>query len=116
MKTPLKSIKYLILTIYAFPVLVLAQGGGITSLQSLLNFAMSYITILTRIVVVLGTIFFFWGMALFILHAEEEDKEEDKKKMFWGLIVITVMFAIWGIIKFLQVSLFGTVVPGAPTF
>ena len=58
---------------------------------------------------------FFWGMALFVLHAgEEEKREEGKKKMLWGIIAITIMFAIWGIVKFLQVGIFGSIVPGAP--
>lgn len=98
-----------------FPMLVGAQSGGITSLQRLLQVGMSYISVLTRIVVIFGIIFFFWGMALFILHAEEEDKEEDKKKMLWSIIAITVMFAIWGIIKFFQIAFFGSIFPGAPS-
>jgi len=116
MKKILKSTKYLALTIFSLPFLVSAQSTRITSLQSLLQVGMSYISSLTKIVVTLGIVFFFWGMAQFILHAEEEDKEEDKKKMFWGIIIITVMFAIWGIVKFFQMAFFGSIYPGAPTF
>src|SRR3989344_5190627 len=111
MKNYLKSIKYLALSALSFPLFASAQSPSITSLQSLLQVGMTYISSLTRIVVILGLVFFFWGMALFIHHAGEEDKEEDKKKMLWGIITITVMFAIWGIVKFLQLAFFGSISP-----
>ena len=45
---------------------------------------------------------FGWGVAQFILNAQEEAKREKGKQfMIWGIVAITVMFSIWGLVKIL---------------
>jgi hypothetical protein len=55
----------------------------------------------------LAIVFFFWGMAQFILHDAGNDKtrEDGKKKMLWGIIALFVMASIMGIIQFIGSSL-----------
>lgn len=54
------------------------------------------------IVFSLALIFFFWGMGQFILKAgDAKMREEGKQKMIWGVVVIFVMFSIFGIITFI---------------
>lgn len=84
----------------------------ITSIQDLINAVGGLITILLPIFAGVALLFFIWGLATFILHADDTDAhEEGKKKMFWGVIALFVMISIWGIIGFFQTDFFG----GAPT-
>lgn len=68
---------------------------------------------LIRISFSVAVLFFFWGIARFILAAGDEKKiEEGKRMMFWGVIALFVMASISGIISLLQ----GTLgVPGTNT-
>ena len=57
---------------------------------------------LILVIFALAVVFFFWGLAKFILHsAEEEAKEEGRRMMLWGIIGFVVMFGLWGIVNFL---------------
>ena len=107
MKNLLKSKNILFASLFSFAMIAFPVYGAIGSAQELTVFIFNTVSSLTRIVMILATVFFFWGMALFILHAEEEDKEEDKKKMLWGIITLAVMFGIWGIIRVLQSFILG---------
>ena len=58
------------------------------------------------IIVGLAVLVFFWGIVKFIYHAgDEKAVEEGKMLMVWGLIVIFVMFALWGILGYFQYQL-----------
>ena len=54
----------------------------------------------TPIVVALALLYFFWGLAKYILSAgEKESKDEGRKIMIWGIIALFVMVSVWGIIN-----------------
>ena len=49
---------------------------------------------------------FFWGLIKFIASAGDTEKRKDGKQfMVWGVVALFVMFAIWGIIAFINTSL-----------
>ncbi len=50
----------------------------------------------------IAILFFFWGVAQFILNDAGNDKtrDEGKKKILWGIIALFVMFSIYGILNF----------------
>ncbi|MES2213484.1 MAG: hypothetical protein V4473_01425 [Patescibacteria group bacterium] len=51
----------------------------------------------------LALVYFFWGMAQFILNAGvEKAREEGKNKMIWGIIALFVMFSIYGILNWIS--------------
>jgi hypothetical protein len=53
----------------------------------------------------LAILFFFYGLAIYILHAGDPDKaSEGKSIMIWGILALFVMTSIYGIIGFLQRS------------
>ncbi len=63
---------------------------------------LSFLNVLVKVIIALALVFFLWGMALFILNSGNEDKRsEGKQKMFWGIIALAVMIAIWGIVRLL---------------
>lgn len=54
------------------------------------------------IVAALALLFFFWGLANFIFHADNEEKrKEGKSVMIWGIVALFVMVSVWGIVYLL---------------
>jgi Ni,Fe-hydrogenase I cytochrome b subunit len=56
------------------------------------------------IVIALGLLAFFWGLAKFIFKVGGDEKAVDdgKRIMKWGLIALFVMVSVWGIIRFID--------------
>jgi len=45
---------------------------------------------------------FIWGVVQFVLNSSEEAKKEQGRQfMLWGIIALTVMFSIWGLVSIL---------------
>jgi len=58
------------------------------------------------IVAGLALLYFFWGLVKFIFHADDVEKhEEGRNIMVWGLLALFVMFAVWGLVRFLNSAL-----------
>ena len=54
------------------------------------------------IVIALALLYFFWGLARFILNAGDEDAQKAGKSiMLWGIIAFFVMVSVWGIVNFI---------------
>jgi hypothetical protein len=47
----------------------------------------------------LAFLFFLWGITRFMMTTDATKREEAKKVIYWGLIGLFVMVAVWGIIK-----------------
>lgn len=62
----------------------------------------------TGALILLGIVVYFWGMSINIVEFEN-DPEKRKAYLVWGVVVVTVMFSIWGIVKVIQNTIFGTV-------
>lgn len=74
---------------------------------NLINQIGNLIQTMIPFVAALALLFFFYGLAMFILSAGDDGKrDEGKKIMFWGVIALFVMASVWGIIQVLG-SLFG---------
>ena len=56
----------------------------------------------TPIIVALALLFFFYGLAKYILNSgDEEKKSEGKSVMIWGIIALFVMVSVWGLVNLL---------------
>jgi len=93
--------KILLSASYLLPALVFAQspdssvGGLVPLIQDLIN-------TLTPIVVALALLYFFWGLAKYILSSgDEAEKDKGKNMMIWGIIALFVMVSVWGIVGLL---------------
>ena len=54
-----------------------------------------------------AVVFFFFGMAKFILHAgDDQQRSEGKQIMLWGIIALFIISSIWGIV-YLLANFFG---------
>ena len=50
----------------------------------------------------LAVVIFIWGVVQFIMNSEEEAKRaKGKQFMLWGIIALTVMVCVWGLVGIL---------------
>lgn len=55
----------------------------------------------------LAVLMFVWGVVQFVINSDEEAKKEKGKQfMLWGIIALTVMISVWGLVGILS-STFG---------
>lgn len=72
-------------------------------LQGVLQVFANLIETATPLVVALALLFFFWGLATYILAAgSEEKKGKGKMIMVWGVLALFVMVSVWGIVNVLR--------------
>ena len=94
-----KMKKIAIITLALAPAIALAQS----TLGSILGTIGGLISTATPIVVALALLYFFWGLATYILAGgEEEARAKGKGMMIWGIIALFVIVSIWGLVGILQ--------------
>ena len=78
---------------------VMAQFGNA---QSLLIQTKILINLLFPVVGGLALLYFFWGLAKFILAAgDEEAREKGKSIMIWGIVALFIIVSVWGLVAWL---------------
>jgi hypothetical protein len=81
-------------------------AGPVTPAQDLLCIAEDLVATATPIVAGIALLVFFWGLAKFILNAGIPDqRKEGQQVMIWGIVALFVLFSIWGIVSFIQLTL-----------
>lgn len=99
---------------FMFPLVSFAVG---TDFDYLILKVGDWIQLLTPIVVALALLYFFYGLARYILNADNEEKKaEGKNIMIYGIIALFVMVSVWGLVSILVntlgITTGGTLVPG----
>lgn len=51
------------------------------------------------ILIVLGVVFFVWGVITYVVASEEEAKKKGRNRMIWGIIGLVVIVGMWGLVK-----------------
>ena len=84
----------------------LAASAQLTNVENLATAIGRVVGILIPIVFALAMLFFFWGLAQYILNAgDPEAQKAGRSKMIWGIVAIFVMAAIWGLVAWLGTAL-----------
>jgi len=79
------------------PALALAQG-----LTDILGIIRDLINTVLPIIIALALLYFFWGLAKYILSAgDEAARGEARNIMIWGVIILFVMVSVWGLVNVL---------------
>jgi hypothetical protein len=98
--------KKVLIAVTAFSLPALASAQGLGGIETLVKSISRIVDLLIPIVFALAMLFFFWGLATYILASgDEAKKEEGRRKMIWGIIALFVMSAVWGIIRWIGSSL-----------
>jgi len=85
--------------------MVAFAAADLTNVETLVKSIGRIISLLIPIVFALALLYFFWGLAKYILSAGGEDKENGKNVMIWGIVALFVMASVWGIISFMSSAL-----------
>lgn len=96
----IKSMKKIIIAaLVFFPTVAF---GALESINLLVIQARNIIDMLIPFVAALALLYFFWGLAQFILNSGSDDaKTEAKNKMIWGIVALFVMVSVWGLVRWL---------------
>lgn len=89
--------------LYALPMLAFAVADtGLSTLAELIRGVGGIINLLIPLVAALALLYFFWGLAKFILAAGDEgEREKGKSIMIWGIIALFILASVWGLVNFL---------------
>jgi hypothetical protein len=83
-----------------------ASAQSLSGVQTLVVSISNIINLLIPIVFALAMLFFFWGLAQYILASGDSSKQEEgRNKMIWGIVALFVMSAVWGIVRWIGTSL-----------
>ena len=90
----MKKILYLV-PLFVFPAVASAQatlGGILTTIKGLLD-------ALIPIIITLAVIYFFYGVAKYVMSAGDEDAQKQGRNiMIYGIIGLFVVVSIWGLV------------------
>jgi len=50
------------------------------------------------ILVVLGVVYFVWGVVTYVISSDEEAKKSGRNRMIYGIIGLVVIVAMWGLV------------------
>ncbi len=110
--------KKVIYTLLAFsPVLALADVSvAVGTAKTLAQGFKDIVNMLIPALFALAILYFFWGIAKYILSAGDPDKaKEGKSIMIYGVIAIAVMAALYGVVNFVVSSTIGGTTGGTLT-
>lgn len=103
------------LVLGTLPFVASAQASPLGNIEGIIDAVRRIVDVLIPIVFALAILFFFWGLAQFILAADSDDaRKAGRNKMIWGIVAIAVMASVWGLVQFLQ-SAFGVNPLNAPS-
>ena len=92
------KIFFVLLVLLIIPLFASAQN-----LQGLLNAFSELLNLAIPVVIALAVLYFFWGLAQYILNSGDETKKsEGRSIMIYGIIALFVMVSVWGLIRLLQ--------------
>jgi len=58
------------------------------------------------ILIVLGVVYFVWGVITYMISEDEEQKTKGRNKIIYGIIGLVVIVGMWGLVKIIT-STFG---------
>ncbi len=59
------------------------------------------------VLVSLGVIYFIWGVIQYMIGDSEEAKTKGRDTILYGIIGLTVIIAMWGLVEILKVTFLG---------
>jgi len=84
--------------------------------QIINNFLTGVISPLVALLIGVAVALFLWGLIKYLRSGlgDKSELEKAKTMMVWGVIVLTVMVSVWGLVGFLQQMFFGDSIPTSP--
>ena len=76
----------------------------LSSFKEVVEFVINtFISPFTTILIILSVLYFLYGLSKYIrTDLGDSDKEEAKQVMFWGIIGLFAIVAMWGLVTIIQ--------------
>ncbi len=110
MKIKIEKVKIIsLLSLFLFPELSLAAGG--LTLKTAAGYILTnFILPIPKLLVALGLCYFFYGLFVYLYDfsvygINEKKMIEGRQIMIYGLLGLTVMFSVWGLVDLVGTSL-----------
>ncbi len=93
------------LTAVFLPMVAFAQGGcGGTgnvpgTIEGMICKIGDILSIIIPILIVLGVLYFVWGVVQYVISDDEEAKTKGRDRMIYGIIGLVVIVAMWGLVR-----------------
>src|SRR3989344_322232 len=91
------------------PFIALAQptggrcdGIGLGSIEGIICKIGDILSVIIPILVVLGVVYFVWGVISYVIGDDEEAKKKGRDRMIYGIIGLVVIVAMWGLVSILD--------------
>jgi len=68
------------------------------TLQSIICTVGNILDTVIPILVVLGVVYFIWGVISYVISDDEEAKKKGRDRMIYGIIGLVVIVAMWGLV------------------
>ena len=79
-----------------------AFAQQLSNVTSLIQSVRNIVDILIPLVAALALLYFFWGLAKFILASgDEEARANGKHIMIWGIVALFVIVSVWGLVRYI---------------
>ena len=89
--------------LYAMPVLTFAQ---ITDIESAIGWFEAILAMLIPVIIALAVVVFLFGIFKYVTAKDDNAKSEARSIILYGVVVLFVMVAIWGLVNIL-INTFG---------
>lgn len=102
-----QKMKKALMVVALFLVLTpMVAHGQLNNILQLVNSFRGIINVLIPLVGAIALLYFFWGLAKFILAAgDEEERAKGKQIMIWGIVALFVIVSVWGLVGWLGTAL-----------
>ena len=77
------------------PFIALAQSSTV---QSIINDIGNILNTAIPVLIVLGVLYFVYGVVMFVIASDEEAKTKGRNSMIYGIIGLVVIVAMWGLV------------------
>lgn len=79
-------------------------GSGESPLVQLIMQVTAILNLVTPLIIGLAILFFIWGIFKYVFVKGEQGQSEAKSIMVYGLIALTVMLSVWGLVNLIAVT------------
>ncbi len=89
------------------PLVALAQTGNCGlggSFEFVLCKVSLWLNTIIPILIVLGVLYFIWGVITYVISKDEEAKTRGRSVMIYGIIGLLVIVAVWGLVTLIRTS------------
>jgi hypothetical protein len=80
---------------------VTCTGVGSGTIQFIICKAGDILNAVIPVLVVLGIVYFVWGVITYVISSDEEAKKAGRNRIIFGIIGLAVIVAMWGLVNIL---------------